>query len=315
MRRAEVGAGIVNVAGVQKRARLERDHSIAIENLVGFGVHKDVVAAERGVAFLAVLETGMATEPQASVAVETQSEQTIEGNVAEAASAAKGDLRFIVVAAGFGQPAGSERAFGARIAAEGLGEKGAEFAGRLGAEREAAFGAANKPALNGGTGRDGRTVGEKRNGSRRDTVEVTKFAIGILGGYGPLPEAALEEAELCAADGLLKIEASELGRDGNDRVGKIPIFVAGVDVEAIANGGIPEQWSSEFRTHAALLIVPAVDRGPVQAGLVEIVEFGINRLVGQVAKQRKQRFPTAGREGFAFRSMKGEIERVDRKST
>ncbi|MDE3168636.1 MAG: CoA-binding protein, partial [Acidobacteriota bacterium] len=66
--------GVAGVAGIKKRPDGGGEEGTVVGDFVEIPVGEEIVAAERGVAFLSVVEAGIATHPEIGVAIEAKDE-------------------------------------------------------------------------------------------------------------------------------------------------------------------------------------------------------------------------------------------------
>src|SRR5258708_38358 len=95
---------ISDFSGIEKRAGLYRDHSVAVDVLVGFPIRKEVVSSQWGAAFAAVARADVRTHGQIGIALQAEHEELVEWRRTEGLADAELLLHLVIVALRAGEP-------------------------------------------------------------------------------------------------------------------------------------------------------------------------------------------------------------------
>jgi hypothetical protein len=108
--RAQLGAGIGDLANVGEGAELHSEQTVAVNVLVQLPVFEQVVAAQRSAAFAPVARANVSAQGKIVVAFKAEDEELVEGDLAEGAAGAQLLGSFVIVSFDLRRPMPEDRA-------------------------------------------------------------------------------------------------------------------------------------------------------------------------------------------------------------
>ncbi len=230
----------------------------------------------------------MGAHGQVVVALEAEHEELVKRNLAEGSAEAQVLLHVVIVALGPGQPVPVERGLKGFRRLGFLGPEARGLRGGLGVEGEAMLGDAEKRALDLHDWPELEAGGEQWGGEQGTGRDATKIAMREIGARGPAQAVGGVRGKREAAVFAAQIEGGEDGGGAGEAVAESPVFIAQIDDKRDAVFRTVLEGSGELGIGAALLRIPAEERGEVDGLAGDVVVLGGDALKGQVAQEEKQ---------------------------
>ena len=265
--------------------------TILIDGLVQLPIGKKKSPPERSSALTAVQSSRVTTKPEVIVAFDAQFEQFIERRVAGGCACANLRCDLIVIALGTRKPMRAKRSAERGERSELLAKLPAGLGLGRGIESEATLRHAHEGSLDAQPcGNRGSAGEEGALGGRSVTAQISKIPIGDLRAGAPAPAGIHQGMRFDSHCGTAHVQVRERRARAKKSFGQIPIFVAGIGVQAQAQAGIAEQGQRKRERGAAFFRIPSRDRGQIHRLVGEIVKLRIDRSVRQAAQERNEAF-------------------------